>query len=161
MTQPTVEVFANRWVALAASGTPSSASDSFQLFDGKIGTGIALIERPRDNPVMTADDRVAGKETCFVEGDFSIQPPTTPGSAAGISTLRIVSLLVAPSARLPSRMDCGTAVRLSSAIDDIDQTIKDIRRTIFALSSASVSAQTSSGTLSQSTAKLRAGSLGA
>lgn len=83
MTQPAVEVFANRWVALAASGTPSSASDSFQLFDGKIGTGIALIERPRDNPVMTADDRVAGKETAYVEGDFSIQPPTTPGSSSG------------------------------------------------------------------------------
>ena len=48
----------------------------------------------------------------------SSTPPTTPGSAAGIRTRRMVSLVVAPMARLPSRMDWGTAAMLSSAMED-------------------------------------------
>ncbi len=48
----------------------------------------------------------------------SRMPPITPGSAAGISTWRIVSVGVAPSASDPSRIACGTALMLSSAIDD-------------------------------------------
>ena len=42
----------------------------------------------------------------------------TPGRAAGSTTFLIVSDLVAPSARLPSRIDCGTATMLSSAIEE-------------------------------------------
>ena len=45
-------------------------------------------------------------------------PPTTPGSAAGTSTFWIVSDLVAPIARLPSRIASGTALIESSAIDE-------------------------------------------
>jgi hypothetical protein len=45
-------------------------------------------------------------------------PPTTPGRAAGRMTWRIVSLVVDPIASDPSRIDCGTALMLSSAIED-------------------------------------------
>jgi hypothetical protein len=48
----------------------------------------------------------------------SITPATIPGSAAGISTRRIVSEVVAPIARLPSRIACGTAAIESSAIEE-------------------------------------------
>ena len=47
----------------------------------------------------------------------SNMPPTTPGKAAGSSTLRIVSDFVAPRARLPSRIAEGTAAIESSAIE--------------------------------------------
>ena len=47
-------------------------------------------------------------------------PPTIPGSAAGMSTLRIVSDVVAPIARLPSRMARGTAAIESSAIEEMN-----------------------------------------
>ena len=43
-----------------------------------------------------------------------------PGSAAGSSTWRIVSDLVAPSAAAPSRIACGTAVSASSANDEMN-----------------------------------------
>ena len=49
----------------------------------------------------------------------SIIPPTIPGSAAGITTFRMVSDCVAPMAKEPSRMDCGTAVITSSAREEI------------------------------------------
>ena len=45
-------------------------------------------------------------------------PPTMPGSAAGTSTLRIVSEVVAPIASEPSRIACGTAAIESSAIEE-------------------------------------------
>ena len=45
-------------------------------------------------------------------------PPTTPGSAGGTRTLRIVSDVVAPIASEPSRIACGTAAIESSAIDE-------------------------------------------
>jgi hypothetical protein len=48
----------------------------------------------------------------------SSTPATTPGSAAGIRTLLIVSEVVAPIARLPSRIALGTAAIESSAIDE-------------------------------------------
>ena len=46
-------------------------------------------------------------------------PPTIPGNAAGITTRLTVSECVAPIAKEPSRMLCGTALMTSSAIDDI------------------------------------------
>ena len=48
----------------------------------------------------------------------SSTPPTTPGKAAGTSTFLIVSDVVAPIARLPSRIACGTAAIESSAIEE-------------------------------------------
>ncbi len=48
----------------------------------------------------------------------SITPATMPGRAAGTSTLRIVSLVVAPIASEPSRIACGTAAMESSAIEE-------------------------------------------
>ena len=44
--------------------------------------------------------------------------PTMPGKAAGIITFLIVSERVAPNARDPSRIDCGTALMTSSDRDD-------------------------------------------
>ena len=41
-----------------------------------------------------------------------------PGSAAGSTTLRIVSDLVAPMPAEPSRSDCGTALITSSDSED-------------------------------------------
>ena len=43
---------------------------------------------------------------------------TMPGSAAGSTTLRIVSDLVAPRPADPSRSDCGTALITSSDSDE-------------------------------------------
>ncbi len=48
----------------------------------------------------------------------SSTPPTMPGSAAGTRTRLIVSDAVAPIARLPSRIACGTAFIELSAIDE-------------------------------------------
>ena len=48
----------------------------------------------------------------------SITPATMPGSAAGTNTLRMVSDVVAPMARLPSRMAWGTAAMESSAMEE-------------------------------------------
>src|SRR3546814_5348731 len=53
----------------------------------------------------------------FARLTASRTPPTTPGSAAGSNTLRTVSELVAPIARLSSRIAEGTAAIESSAID--------------------------------------------
>ena len=46
--------------------------------------------------------------------------PTRPGKAAGNTTFKVVSALVAPSPKEPSLKDCGTELIISSDNDDIN-----------------------------------------
>lgn len=106
MSQPAIEYFDQRAIALVASGTPDIATDAFDLVDGKSGTSTDVVERPRDSPVLTNDDFDVTNEIAYVEGSFELAPPLTPGSSSGV-------LGKSPAER--ALLPCALALALSSA----------------------------------------------
>ncbi|KAF1692763.1 hypothetical protein CSC62_14105 [Pseudoxanthomonas jiangsuensis] len=90
MAQPQLEAFKKRGLALAlrASGTPgvpvvpSAATNGILLFNGTSGTEFDKIERPVDRPFFTGEPFAVGAKRAFIEGEFELYPPATPGAAA-------------------------------------------------------------------------------
>ena len=67
------------------------------------------------------DINVESKNVLDENGEFSNKKaPTRPGKAAGNTTFKVVSALVAPSPKEPSLKDCGTELIISSDNDDIN-----------------------------------------
>ena len=90
MAQPQLEQFTKRGlaVALRAGGTPGvpviplPASNGVMLFNGQSGTEFDPIEREVDRPFFGGTPFAVGAKRAFIEGEFELYPPATPGAAA-------------------------------------------------------------------------------
>lgn len=88
MAQPDLQQFKKRGLALAlrvAAGVPvvpSAATNGVMLFNGTSGTEFDKIERPIDRPHFTGQPFAVGGKRAFIEGEFELYPPATPGGAA-------------------------------------------------------------------------------
>lgn len=90
MAQPNLEQFTKRGlaVALRAGGTPgvpavpTPAANGVMLFNGQSGTEFDPIEREVDRPFFGGTPFAVGAKRAFIEGEFELYPPATPGGAA-------------------------------------------------------------------------------
>lgn len=87
MAQPQLDFFKKRGVAIAletVEGTdaaPSTTANGVMLMNGSSGTEFDKIERPIDRPHFTGTPFVVGNKRAFIEGEFELYPPETPGAA--------------------------------------------------------------------------------
>ncbi|QHB72926.1 hypothetical protein [Stenotrophomonas sp. 364] len=88
MAQPDLQQFKKRGLALAlrtAAGVPvnpSAVNNGVLLFNGSSGTEFDKIERPLDRPHFSGQPFAVGAKRAFIEGEFELYPPLTPGAAA-------------------------------------------------------------------------------
>lgn len=90
MAQPQLQAFKKRGLALAlrATGTPgtpvipTALANGVMLFDGSSGTEVDQVERPVDRPFFGNQPFGVGNKRAFIEGDFELYAPATPGGAA-------------------------------------------------------------------------------
>lgn len=88
MAQPDLQQFKKRGLALALRATPntpvvpSATTNGVLLFNGTSGTEFDKIERPIDRPHFTGQPFAVGAKRAFIEGEFELYPPATPGGAA-------------------------------------------------------------------------------
>ncbi|HEY0465999.1 MAG TPA: hypothetical protein VGC79_17425 [Polyangiaceae bacterium] len=61
---------------------PTGGANGIMLFDGKSGTEVDQIERNIDRAYLGAYPFVIGNKRAFIEGDFELYPPATPGQAS-------------------------------------------------------------------------------
>ncbi len=101
MAQPNLEQFKKRGVAIkiettpGVDATPTAAANGVMLFNGSSGTEIDKIERPVDRPFLGGTPFVVGGKRAFIEGEFELYPPATPGGASTSSADCEVLLLPA------------------------------------------------------------------
>jgi len=101
MAQPALDKFKRRGVAIkietneGVDATPAAATNGVLLFDGTSGTEFDKVERPTDTPYFTNTPFLVGNKRAFIEGDFELYPPLTPGAAATSSCDNEVLLLPA------------------------------------------------------------------
>lgn len=88
MAQPKLDFFKKRGVAIAieaVEGTdvlPTAIANGILLMNGSSGTEFDKVERPIDRPHFTGTPFVVGNKRAFIEGEFELYPPLTPGGAA-------------------------------------------------------------------------------
>lgn len=88
MAQPDLQQFKKRGLALALRAVagvpviPTAAANGVLLFNGSSGTEFDKIERPIDRPHFTGQPFAVGGRRAFIEGEFELYPPLTPGGAA-------------------------------------------------------------------------------
>lgn len=101
MAQPDLDFFKKRGIAIAIEATegtdavPVPATNGVLLLNGSSGTEFDKIERPIDRPHFTGTPFVVGNKRAFIEGEFELYPPATPGAAATSSADCEVLLLPA------------------------------------------------------------------
>lgn len=87
MAQPALEKFTRRGIALVeqlVEGTetaPNVATNGLRLYDGSSGTEFDEFSEPVDRPFFTGDAFAVTNERAFIQGNFRLYPPTTPGDA--------------------------------------------------------------------------------
>lgn len=85
MAQPDLQQFKKRGLALALRAVagvpvvPTAAANGVLLFNGSSGTEFDKIERPIDRPHFTGQPFAVGGKRAFIEGEFELYPPLTPG----------------------------------------------------------------------------------
>lgn len=88
MAQPALDFFKKRGVAIKIEVTegvdviPAAATNGVLLLNGSSGTEFDKIDRPIDRPHFTGTPFVVGNKRAFIEGEFELYPPLTPGGAA-------------------------------------------------------------------------------
>lgn len=88
MAQPALDWFRKRGVLVKAEGTegtdsvPVAGTDGIMLMNGKAGTEFDKVERPIDRSFFTSDPFAVANKRAFIEGDFELYSPLTPGAAA-------------------------------------------------------------------------------
>jgi hypothetical protein len=88
MAQPNLEPFKIRGVTLKAEVTEGTDSvpipgiDGFLLMNGTSGTEFDKVERVIDRPHFSNYPFAVANERAFIEGDFELYPPATPGTGA-------------------------------------------------------------------------------
>lgn len=86
MAQPSLTPFKQRGLALAVRANanvpavPTPAANGVMLFNGTSGTEIDQIDRPVDRPFFGGQPFVVGNKRAFIEGEFELYPPATPGT---------------------------------------------------------------------------------
>ncbi len=101
MAQPNLELFKKRGVAIKIETTPGVdaspdvAANGVLLLNGSSGTEIDKIDRPIDRPFLGGTPFAVGGKRAFIEGDFELYPPATPGEVATSSADCEVLLLPA------------------------------------------------------------------
>lgn len=99
--QPDLDFFKKRGVAIkieATEGTdaaPTGAANGVLLMNGSSGTEFDAIDRPIDRPFFGGQPFAVGNKRAFIEGEFELYPPLTPGGAATSSADCEVLLLPA------------------------------------------------------------------
>ncbi len=87
MAQPSLERFTRRGLAMkleVAEGTdsvPTALLNGIMLLDGTSGTEFDKVERPVDRAFFTGNPFGVANRRAFVEGDWELIPPPTPGAA--------------------------------------------------------------------------------
>lgn len=88
MAQPDLQQFKKRGLALALRSVagvpviPTAAANGVLLFNGSSGTEFDKVERPIDRPHFTGQPFAVGARRAFIEGEFELYPPATPGAVA-------------------------------------------------------------------------------
>jgi len=88
MAQPALDYFERRMIAIKAESTegtdaaPSTSLNTFDLLNGSSGTEFDKVERPRDRSYFTGEAFIVANKRAFVEGDFELCPPVTPGDSS-------------------------------------------------------------------------------
>lgn len=88
MAQPALTKFTRRALALAlqsAEGTPASpdtATDGVRLYDGSSGTEFDEFTENPDRPHFTGNPFAVTNERAFIQGNFRLYPPETPGDSS-------------------------------------------------------------------------------
>lgn len=101
MAQPNLEQFKKRGVAIkieatvGVDATPTGVANGVPLLNGSSGTEIDKIERPVDRPFFGGAPFVVGGKRAFIEGEFELYPPATPGASTTSSADCEVLLLPA------------------------------------------------------------------
>lgn len=86
MAQPDLQQFKKRGLALAlrtvagVAVVPAPATNGILLFNGTSGTETDTVERPVDRPFFTGQPFAVTNKRAFVEGEFELYPPATPGA---------------------------------------------------------------------------------
>lgn len=88
MAQPDLEKFIRRSLALAiqesGEGTPeepSTSTDGVRLYDGTSGTEVDVIDDNPDTPHFAGNRIYVTNKRAFIQGNFRLYPPATPGDA--------------------------------------------------------------------------------
>ena len=88
MAQPALDYFERRMIAIKAESSegtdaaPSTSLNTFDLLNGSSGTEFDKVERPRDRSYFTGEAFIVANKRAFVEGDFELCPPVTPGDSS-------------------------------------------------------------------------------
>lgn len=88
MAQPQLDYFKKRALAVKIETTegvdaaPTAALNAILLLNGSSGTEVDKVERDIDLPYFSGTPFVVGNKRAFIEGDFELYPPATPGQAA-------------------------------------------------------------------------------
>lgn len=88
MAQPDLQQFKKRGLALALRTiagvpvVPAPATNGILLFNGSSGTETDTVERAVDRPFFTGNPFAVTNKRAFIEGEFELYPPATPGAAA-------------------------------------------------------------------------------
>lgn len=99
MAQPALESFTKRGLAMkaeAVEGTdivPTAGADGILLFEGTSGTEFDRVERNVDRPFFTGQPFGVANKRAFIEGDFELFSPATPGQVATGNAVNEVLLL--------------------------------------------------------------------
>lgn len=86
MAQPDLESFTKRGLLLKTEVTegtdaaPVVATDGILLMNGSSGTEFDKVDRPIDRPFFGGDPFTVSNKRAFIEGDFEVFTPTTPGT---------------------------------------------------------------------------------
>lgn len=88
MTQPALESFKRRGVVVKAEVTegtdsvPTAGTNGILLLNGKSGTEFDKKERNIDRAHFTSNPFVVANKRSFIEGEFELYAPATPGAAS-------------------------------------------------------------------------------
>ncbi|MCR6661826.1 MAG: hypothetical protein NVV60_01430 [Luteimonas sp.] len=88
MAQPDLQSFTKRGLALALRASadtpavPTPEANGILLLNGQSGTEITPVERPVDRPHLGHSPFGVGDKRAFIEGEFELYPPATPGAAS-------------------------------------------------------------------------------
>lgn len=102
MAQPELANFDQRAVAVKLEVTegvdviPTAALNGVTLFDGSTGTEFDTVERNKDRPFLGGQAFGVANKRAFIEGDFELFAPPTPGVGTAANSESANHALITP-----------------------------------------------------------------